>query len=78
MWFFFTPDIDECASSPCVQGTCVDEIARYRCVCEALFIGINCEQCEFELILFQILNIFSDTRTIYFATVHDSIYVILF
>lgn len=42
-------DINECASSPCVQGTCVDEIARYRCVCEVLFIGVNCERCEFQL-----------------------------
>nr|XP_022298021.1 fibropellin-1-like isoform X3 [Crassostrea virginica]XP_022298022.1 fibropellin-1-like isoform X3 [Crassostrea virginica] len=37
-------NINECASSPCVEGTCVDEIARYRCVCEVLFIGVNCDK----------------------------------
>lgn len=37
-------EIDECASSPCIHGNCVDEIAKYECTCEVFYIGIYCEK----------------------------------
>ncbi|CAH1256478.1 NOTCH2 [Branchiostoma lanceolatum] len=37
-------DIDECASSPCVHGTCTDGLAGYTCSCENGWTGIDCDQ----------------------------------
>ncbi|XP_072036251.1 uncharacterized protein [Amphiura filiformis] len=37
------PDIDECASAPCVNGVCVDGINRYTCVCDSGWTGTNCD-----------------------------------
>ncbi|XP_035659357.1 neurogenic locus Notch protein-like [Branchiostoma floridae] len=35
---------DECASSPCVHGTCIDGVGRYSCRCENGWTGTNCNQ----------------------------------
>lgn len=43
-------DIDECESSPCVKGNCVDKIGGYICECDEGYEGTHCEididECE--------------------------------
>ena len=39
-------DIDECESSPCIHGKCVDGIDKYKCHCEPGFTGPHCEEGE--------------------------------
>jgi len=40
-------DINECASSPCVNGgSCVDAINGYTCSCVAGYTGVLCETSE--------------------------------
>ncbi|KAI8493275.1 hypothetical protein Bbelb_292790 [Branchiostoma belcheri] len=34
----------DCASSPCVHGTCTDGVASYNCTCENGWTGNNCDQ----------------------------------
>lgn len=36
-------DIDECAASPCVHGTCTDLVAHYECTCEPGWGGNECD-----------------------------------
>jgi hypothetical protein len=37
-------DVDECASSPCVQGICSEnESGNFLCTCNEGFTGVNCE-----------------------------------
>ena len=39
-------DINECASEPCVNGDCIDGIARFDCQCEK---GYEGELCDIEI-----------------------------
>jgi len=45
-------DIDECASQPCVHGTCNNLLNQYRCSCEPGYTGTNCDEgnCYIELL----------------------------
>ncbi|KAI8515802.1 hypothetical protein Bbelb_066150 [Branchiostoma belcheri] len=35
-------EIDECAASPCKNGTCIDRVNGYNCTCDAGSTGPNC------------------------------------
>ena len=35
-------NIDECATSPCVHGSCNDRINSYKCTCQPGWTGANC------------------------------------
>ena len=37
-------EIDECESSPCVTGTCIDKENGFQCKCEPGFSGVFCEK----------------------------------
>ena len=50
-WGLFVPlaDIDDCASSPCLNGgLCLDGIDRYTCICLSGWSGDRCQNSEFE------------------------------
>ena len=43
----FPTDIDECASTPCLNGgTCIDGIDEWSCQCAGQWTGDRCEICE--------------------------------
>ena len=43
-FFLYFPDVDECASSPCLNGgTCLDQQNHYICNCINGYSGTNCE-----------------------------------
>lgn len=37
-------NINECESSPCIHGSCIDKIGGYECECNEGYEGINCEE----------------------------------
>ena len=40
---FYFSEIDECASSPCLSGTCFDMVNEYSCNCTERWTGVNCD-----------------------------------
>ena len=36
-------DIDECATSPCIHGSCEDKINDYTCTCDPGWKGKDCD-----------------------------------
>lgn len=36
-------NINECASNPCVNGDCIDQVGDYSCHCRLPYTGKNCE-----------------------------------
>ncbi|XP_078677339.1 von Willebrand factor D and EGF domain-containing protein-like isoform X2 [Branchiostoma floridae x Branchiostoma belcheri] len=36
-------EIDECASNPCVNGACSDEVNGFTCTCNAMYMGPLCD-----------------------------------
>ena len=42
--FFCHLDIDECASSPCMYGTCTDMVHGWQCECDSDLTGDSCDQ----------------------------------
>ena len=47
---YISDELNECDSSPCVNGICVDGENGYTCNCEQGFGGVNCE-CIFHLFI---------------------------
>ena len=44
MIFLILLDVNECESSPCKNnGSCVDGVGSYTCVCSQGYIGEECE-----------------------------------
>ena len=45
--FILMADIDECEQNPCADGTCVNTVGSYKCVCpdgmELMKDGLTCE-----------------------------------
>ncbi|XP_013166449.1 PREDICTED: protein crumbs, partial [Papilio xuthus] len=37
-------NVDECASSPCRHGKCLDGVGSYTCLCSPGFEGVHCDQ----------------------------------
>ena len=37
-------DINECASNPCLHGTCQDLVDEFFCNCTAGYTGYNCSE----------------------------------
>lgn len=43
-WFHFLVDINECLSTPCVHGSCVNTLGSFQCSCEPGWTGTLCDQ----------------------------------
>ena len=39
----FLADIDECSTTPCVNGQCENGANQYTCTCDAGWTGTNCD-----------------------------------
>lgn len=49
-------DINECASSPCLNGgTCVDEVNQFSCICTKGWAGVTCQSpvptCKYKVVV---------------------------
>ena len=40
-------DINECASSPCVRGSCSNQVNKYYCSCPGGWTGTRCDVGKF-------------------------------
>lgn len=43
---YILSEINECESSPCSHGVCLDEINAYQCVCDTGYYGRQCSYCK--------------------------------
>ena len=41
--YVFLVNIDECSSTPCVNGQCLNGVNQYACTCDAGWTGTNCD-----------------------------------
>ncbi len=39
--------VNECSSSPCLHGNCVDEVNGFSCECEEGWISVHCDQIDY-------------------------------
>jgi hypothetical protein len=42
-YILYSTDIDECSTSPCFNGYCIDDINGYICTCSPGYEGVDCE-----------------------------------
>ena len=40
---------DECASSPCIHGSCVNAITGHVCTCDSGYTGTDCDKGMYNL-----------------------------
>ena len=45
----FFLDINDCADSPCTNGTCTDLVADFNCNCHAGYTGKRCDVGKFTI-----------------------------
>lgn len=62
-------DINECGSSPCRHGSCVNQINNYQCICDTGYYGRICSKCEFQNILL-INNTYSFVSNVLVSRLH--------
>ena len=48
---FNVVDIDECESSPCLNGICQQSLGYYNCTCHSGYFGSRCEEGNTEYVL---------------------------
>ena len=57
---FIFSDINECASNPCVHGSCDDKVNDYECDCEDGYNGKNCDHSKSQIFFLYIKCIKQD------------------